>query len=130
MSESSRSRRWRNLAFLIALLACLALTRPVLARTSGPLVLAASSLQEALTAAADRWEAKGNARPVLSFAASSALARQGNEGLEAGRRAAGGHQEVIEFGAGAQTRREAVDLNRPVAADLERDQGGVAAIGD
>lgn len=46
----------------------------------GPLVLAASSLQEAMEAAADAWAAKGHARPVLSFAASSALARQ----IEAG----------------------------------------------
>ena len=42
----------------------------------GPLVLAAASLQESLTAAADRWTARGHPRPVLSFAASSALARQ------------------------------------------------------
>jgi molybdate transport system substrate-binding protein len=41
-----------------------------------PLVLAAASLQEAMTAAADAWARKGNARPVISFAASSALARQ------------------------------------------------------
>ncbi|HTU13398.1 MAG TPA: molybdate ABC transporter substrate-binding protein [Allosphingosinicella sp.] len=42
----------------------------------GPLVLAAASLQEAMTQAADAWAAKGHARPTLSFAASSALARQ------------------------------------------------------
>lgn len=41
-----------------------------------PLVLAAASLQEALSAIADRWARAGHARPVLSFAASSALARQ------------------------------------------------------
>jgi molybdate transport system substrate-binding protein len=41
-----------------------------------PLVLAAASLQEAMNAAADAWAAKGHARPVISFAASSALARQ------------------------------------------------------
>jgi molybdate transport system substrate-binding protein len=49
----------------------------------GPLVLAASSLQEALTAAADDWEAQGHPRPVLSFAASSALARQVESGAPA-----------------------------------------------
>lgn len=49
----------------------------------GPLVLAAASLQEALTDAADRWTAKGHARPVLSFAASSALARQAEAGARA-----------------------------------------------
>lgn len=41
-----------------------------------PLVLAAASLQESMTAAADAWARKGHARPVCSFAASSALARQ------------------------------------------------------
>lgn len=41
-----------------------------------PLVLAAASLQEAMTEAADAWAAKGHARPTVSFAASSALARQ------------------------------------------------------
>ena len=41
-----------------------------------PLTLAAASMQESLTAAADFWEKAGHPRPVLSFAASSALARQ------------------------------------------------------
>ncbi len=39
-------------------------------------MLAAASLQESLTEAADAWAARGHAKPVLSFAASSALARQ------------------------------------------------------
>lgn len=54
------------------------LASPVQAR--GPLVLASSSLQEGLTAAADDWAAQGHERPILSFAAASALARQ----IEAG----------------------------------------------
>ncbi|MES2097189.1 MAG: molybdate ABC transporter substrate-binding protein [Pseudomonadota bacterium] len=45
-----------------------------------PVVLAAASLQESLNAAADVWATSGHSRPVLSFAASSALARQ----IEAG----------------------------------------------
>lgn len=49
----------------------------------GPVVLAASSMQEGLTAAADDWAALGNARPVLSFASSSAVARQLDEGAPA-----------------------------------------------
>ncbi len=53
---------------------------PARAQGKGPLVLAAASLQESLSAAADAWAAKGHARPVISFAASSALARQ----IEAG----------------------------------------------
>lgn len=45
-------------------------------RREGPLVLAAASLQESMSAAADAWARKGHGRPVLSFAASSVLARQ------------------------------------------------------
>ena len=46
----------------------------------GPLVLAAASLQESMTAAADAWGRRGHARPVVSFAASSVLARQAEAG--------------------------------------------------
>ena len=46
-------------------------------------VLAASSLQEALEAEADAWAAHGHPRPTLSFAASSALARQVESGAPA-----------------------------------------------
>lgn len=49
----------------------------------GPLVLAAASMQEAMTAAADSWAAGGHPRPVLSFAGSSALARQIKAGAPA-----------------------------------------------
>lgn len=45
-----------------------------------PLMLAAASLQESMTAAADAWAGQGHTKPVVSFAASSALARQ----IEAG----------------------------------------------
>lgn len=48
-----------------------------------PVVLAASSMQESLTAAADEWTAAGHPRPVISFAASSALARQIESGADA-----------------------------------------------
>ncbi|WP_420142374.1 molybdate ABC transporter substrate-binding protein [Sphingomonas sp.] len=63
----------RILLLLLALLAT-----PVAA--APPVVLAAASLQESLGAAADAWAARGHPRPILSFAASSALARQ----IEAG----------------------------------------------
>ena len=53
---------------------------PALAQPRGPVVLAAASLQEALTDAARAWTARRHAPPVLSFAGSSALARQ----IEAG----------------------------------------------
>ncbi|TVV70510.1 molybdate ABC transporter substrate-binding protein, partial [Sphingomonas solaris] len=62
--------RWRaGLALLLALVAAPAFAAP-------PLVLAAASLQESLTEAAGAWQARGHAAPRLSFAASSALARQ------------------------------------------------------
>lgn len=48
-----------------------------------PVVLAASSMQESLTAAANEWTAAGHPQPVISFAASSALARQIESGADA-----------------------------------------------
>lgn len=64
----------RLMATVLTLL-LVALT-PAKAQPRGPLVLAAASLQESLTEAANRWAAKGHTKPVISFAASSALARQ------------------------------------------------------
>lgn len=61
---------------LVALLVWLAAYGQAFAQPRGPLVLAASSLQESLTEAANVWAARGHARPVISFAASPALARQ------------------------------------------------------
>lgn len=73
-----------------ARLALLALLLPVLSACGdsrdierGPVVLAASSLQESLEAVGEAWAARGNAAPVLSFAASSALARQIEQGAPA-----------------------------------------------
>lgn len=72
-------RYWRT--WLTAMLiATLAAATPALAKGRGPVVLAAASLQEAMNAAADKWAGKGHDRPVVSFAGSSALARQ----IEAG----------------------------------------------
>ena len=67
----------------LATLAWLLVAAPAMAQPAGPLVLAAASLQESLTAAADAWTAKGHPRPRLSFAASSALARQIGSGAPA-----------------------------------------------
>lgn len=50
------------------------------AQQTAPVMLAAASLQESMNAAADAWARHGHARPTLSFAASSAEARQ----IEAG----------------------------------------------
>lgn len=66
-----------------ALVGALSLSAPVIAQDRAPLVLAAASLQESMTAAADAWAKKGHPRPVISFAASSTLARQ----VQAGGRA-------------------------------------------
>ncbi len=43
---------------------------------AGPIVLAPSSLQEALGEISDSWAAQGHARPVLAFAGSPTIARQ------------------------------------------------------
>ena len=53
------------------------------AEPKAPLVLAAASLQESLSAAADAWAKHGHAKPTISFAASSALARQIDAGAPA-----------------------------------------------
>jgi molybdate transport system substrate-binding protein len=53
------------------------------ASAKAPLVLAAASLQESLTAAGDAWAKKGHEKPVISFAASSALAKQIDAGAPA-----------------------------------------------
>ena len=63
----------RRLGLLLTLLL---LAPAAIAQERGPVVLAAASLQESLSEAADAWAAKGHPKPVLSFAASSALARQ------------------------------------------------------
>lgn len=70
----------RRLASWLLLILALLAAQPALAQPKPPLVLAAASLQESMTAAAEAWAAKGHPKPVISFAASSALARQ----IEAG----------------------------------------------
>lgn len=50
---------------------------------AGPIVLAPSSLQEALGEVSDSWAAQGHARPVLSFAGSPTIARQISGGAPA-----------------------------------------------
>lgn len=61
---------------LLALLIALPTQAQAQAQSRGPLVLAAASMQGALDDAATAWARQGHARPVLSYAASSALARQ------------------------------------------------------
>lgn len=50
---------------------------------AGPTIVVAASLQESLHAVADQWTAEGHKPPVLAFAASSALARQIENGAPA-----------------------------------------------
>lgn len=64
------------LRLILLLVFPFALTVPAAAQERAPLVLAAASLQEAMTDAADTWTRAGHERPRVSFAASSALARQ------------------------------------------------------
>jgi len=78
------SRRFASIFLIITLVIAVGwwLGRPA-EPPRAPVVLAAASLQESMEAAADAWAAKGHARPVLSFAASSALARQVEAGAPA-----------------------------------------------
>jgi molybdate transport system substrate-binding protein len=72
---------FRILPALAAL--CLAACGPLQQARQPLVVLAAASLQEALTAEADAWAKQDHPRPTLSFAASSALARQVQSGAPA-----------------------------------------------
>lgn len=74
----SRLARWSRILPALLLAACAPAESG-----EGPVVLAASSMQEGLEQAADAWAAAGHARPVLSFAATSALARQVEAGAPA-----------------------------------------------
>ncbi len=64
-------------------LACLAACAPKSSAPQPLVVLGAASLQEALQAEADAWAGRGHPRPTLSFAGSSALARQIERGAPA-----------------------------------------------
>ena len=69
--------------WFVRLLLLLSLAAPAAAR-DGARVYAASSLTEAMTEIADAYAATGRPRPVLVFAASSALARQIERGAPTG----------------------------------------------
>lgn len=71
----------RSLAALALL--CLAACGPLQQARQPLVVLAAASLQEAMTAEADAWARQDHPHPTLSFAASSALARQIESGAPA-----------------------------------------------
>ncbi|MBP0464054.1 molybdate ABC transporter substrate-binding protein [Roseomonas sp. PWR1] len=72
----------RPLLRLAATIAALPL--PALAQAQqGPMVFAAASLTDALRALGQAWQARGNPPPRFAFAASSALARQIEQGAPA-----------------------------------------------
>ncbi len=73
-------RRYVPILMLLPLAALLCACSGAQREPTGPVVLAASSLQGALDEAADDWAGQGHPRPVLVFAASSALARQVEQG--------------------------------------------------
>jgi molybdate transport system substrate-binding protein len=69
---------------ILAALAALAVAAPAKARAQiGATVFAAASLADALRALGQDWAARGHPAPRLSFAASSALARQIEQGAPA-----------------------------------------------
>ncbi len=53
------------------------------AADEGPTVFAAASLKNALDAVAADWKEAGNAKPIISYAASSTLAKQIEQGADA-----------------------------------------------
>jgi len=66
-----------------ALLLLLSANPSSAANDRGPVILAPASLQDVLAVAAVEWARQGHAQPVLSFAGSSALARQIRAGAPA-----------------------------------------------
>ncbi|WP_175578912.1 molybdate ABC transporter substrate-binding protein [Croceibacterium ferulae] len=73
----------QTLAILLAAMLGLLLAACSAPADGGPTVLAAASLQEALSDAGKAWTAAGHPAPRLSFAGSSALARQVEAGAPA-----------------------------------------------
>jgi molybdate transport system substrate-binding protein len=78
----------RRRLFASALALCLAAPLAGLSgaraqETEGPTVFAAASLTDAMRALGEAWKAKGHPAPRFSFAASSALARQMEQGAPA-----------------------------------------------
>src|SRR5689334_24865595 len=68
---------------LIAALALLALPLSLHAEDKGPVVFAAASLKDALDAANAAWEKKSGKKATISYAASSTLAKQIEQGAPA-----------------------------------------------
>jgi len=60
-----------------------ATTQPSAARAEGVVVFAAASLKNALDAIADKWQRESGAQATISYAASSTLAKQIENGAPA-----------------------------------------------
>ena len=73
----------RLIPYLSLFLAALGASAGAVAAPDGAVVLAAASLQESLSQAADAYAKRGHPKPVISFAASSALAHQVEAGAPA-----------------------------------------------
>ncbi|MCR0981487.1 molybdate ABC transporter substrate-binding protein [Roseomonas populi] len=73
----------RKLLCAVAATLALAVTGLPARAQEGPTVFAAASLTDAMRALGQAWAAKGNPAPRFSFAASSALARQMEQGAPA-----------------------------------------------
>jgi molybdate transport system substrate-binding protein len=123
-------------------LACLAACGPLEQARRPLVVLAASSLQEALTAEAAALAKQGHPRPTLSFAASSALARQVQSGAPADLFVSADERwmDILEKGGSLRpgTRRDVVGnrivliapKGRAATIDLARPASFQAALGD
>ena len=72
-----------SLKILVTICAAFLLGGCAAEQDRGPVVLAAASLQEALEEAAEAWTREGHPPPVLSFAATPAIARQAASGAPA-----------------------------------------------
>ncbi len=70
------------MAVALAASLCVA-AQPALAADKGPTVFAAASLKNALDAVAADWEQETGDKPVISYAATSSLAKQIEQGAEA-----------------------------------------------
>ena len=108
IDHRSKVPRVRAILKLVTVAALLltAACGPADAPAKAPLVLAASSLQDALTEAAQSWTARGHAEPVLSFAATPALARQIEAGAPADLFVSADEQWMDELQAEGRTKPE------------------------
>lgn len=121
---------------VILLMLATILAAPAQAQKRAPVVLAAASMQEAMNDAADAWARAGHARPVIAFAASSALARQIEAGAPADLFVSADAEWMDELqrrdllASGTRTvvaRGRLVVVGRPGSASLNRTRGAALA---